>query len=95
MLNYLYWALCLFGAAVCCWYEVSKYTKLTLFSSMGLLSVGLALTLEALLMRTPDVVHWLLVFGIVSKLTDRILRKAVFEPRGWHKPMVYKGQRNV
>ena len=95
MLNYLYWALCLFGAAVCCWYEVSKYTKLTLFSSMGLLSVGLALTLEALLMRTPDVLHLLLFFGIVSKLTDRVLRKAIFEPRGWHIRTVYKGQRNV
>ena len=46
-------------------------------------------------MRTPDAVHWLLVFGIVSKLTDQILRKAVFEPRGWHMPTVYKGQRNV
>ena len=46
-------------------------------------------------MRTPDVVHWLLVLGIVMKLTDRIVRKAVCEPRGWHMPTVYKGQRNV
>lgn len=95
MFDYIYWAMCLLGAGVCCWYEISKYTQLTLFSSIGLLCIGLALCLEALLMRTPDAVHWLLVFGIVSKLTDRVLRKAVFEPRGWHMPMVYKGQRNV
>ena len=95
MLNYLYWTLCIFGAVVCCWYEVSKYTKLTLFGSLGLLSIGLALTMEALLMRTPDVVHWLLVLGIVMKLTDRIVRKAVCEPRGWQWLTMRKGQRNV
>ena len=95
MFDYIYWAMCLLGAGVCCWYEISKYTRLTLFSSIGLLCIGLALCVEALLMRAPDAMHWLLVFGIVSKLTDRILRKAVFEPRGWHMPTVYKGQRNV
>ena len=95
MFDYIYWAMCLLGAGVCCWYEVSKYTKLTLFSSLGLLSIGLALTMEALLMRTPDVVHWLLVLGIVMKLTDRIVRKAVCEPRGWQWLTMRKGQRNV
>ena len=95
MLNYLYWFLCVVGAVVSVWYELSRYTKLTIFSTLGLAAVAIALAADALTLHEPDVIRVILVAGIVVKLTDRIVRKAVCEPRGWHMPTVYKGQRNV
>ena len=95
MLNYLYWFLCVVGAVVSVWYELSRYTKLTIFSTLGLAAVAIALAADALTLHEPDVIRVILVAGIVVKLTDRIVRKAVCEPRGWSLPMVCKGRRNV
>lgn len=83
MLNYLYWFLCVVGAVVSVWYELSRYTKLTIFSTLGLAAVAIALAADALTLHEPDVIRVILVAGIVVKLTDRIVRKAVCEPRGW------------
>ena len=83
MLNFLYWLLCALGLAVCVWYEVSRYTKLTIFGSVAMMCISVSLLAEIGHQSQPSAIDVLMVFGIVLKLTDRLYRKAIAEPHGW------------
>ena len=82
MFDILYWILCAFGVAVTVWFETSRYTKLTVMGTISLLCISVALFSEVAQRSTPSATDVVLVFGVVVMLLDRLVRKAIYEPRG-------------
>ena len=83
MFDVFYWVLCALGVAVTVWYETSRYTKLTVMGTIAMLCISVVLFSEVAHRSTPSATDVVLVFGIVAKLLDRLVRKAIYEPRGW------------
>ena len=94
MFEIFYWILCALGVAVTVWYETSRYTKLTVMGSIAMLCVSVVLFSEVAHRSTPSATDVVLVFGIVVKLLDRLVRKAIYEPRGWCGHEIVKGVKN-
>ena len=94
MFDILYWILCAFGVAVTVWYETSRYTKLTVMGTIALLCISVALFSEVAQRSTPSATDVVLVFGVVVGLLDRLVRKAIYEPRGRRCPQIVKGVKN-
>ena len=82
MFDVLYWILCALGVAVCVWYETSRYTKLTVMGTISLLCISVVLFSEVAQRSTPSATDVVLVFGVVVRLLDRLVRKAIYKPRG-------------
>ena len=94
MFDIFYWILCALGVAVCVWYEVSRYTKLTAMCTIAMMCISVVLFSEVARRSTPSATDVVLVFGIVVKLLDRLVRKAIYEPRGWCCRQIVKGVKN-
>ena len=94
MLDVFYWILCALGVAVTVWYETSRYTKLTVMGTIAMLCISVVLFSEVALRASPSATDVVLVFGIVVKLLDRLVRKAIYEPRGWRSHKIVKGVKN-
>ena len=90
MFDIFYWILCALGVAVCVWYEVSRYTKLTVMGTVAMMCISVVLFSEVARRSTPSATDVVLVFGIVVKLLDRLHRKAIAEPHGWNCHEIYK-----
>lgn len=91
MFDIFYWILCALGVAVTVWYETSRYTKLTVMGTISMLCISVVLFSEVAHRSTPSATDVVLVFGIVVKLLDRLVRKAIYEPRGWCCHEILKG----
>lgn len=91
MFDIFYWILCALGVAVTVWYEASRYTKLTVMGSIAMLCISVVLFSEVAHRATPSATDVVLVFGVVVKLLDRLVRKAIYEPRGWCCHEIIKG----
>lgn len=83
MFDIFYWILCALGVAVTVWYETSRYTKLTVLGTISLLCISVVLFSEVASRTSPSVTEVVLVFGVVVRLLDRLVREAIYEPRGW------------
>ena len=94
MFDILYWILCALGVAVTVWYETSRYTKLTVMSTIALLCISVVLFAEVAHRTSPSATDVVLVFGVVVKLLDRLVRKAIYEPRGWDCREIFRGGKN-
>ena len=90
MFDVLYWILCALGVAVCVWYETSRHTKLTVMGTIAMLCISVVLFSEVARRSTPSATDVVLVFGIVVKLLDRLVRNAIYEPRGWNYHVINK-----
>ncbi len=84
MFDIFYWILCALGVAVTAWYETSRYTKLTVMGTISMLCISVALFSEVARLSTPSATDVVLVFGVVVWLLDRLVRNAIYEPRGWN-----------
>ena len=94
MFDILYWILCALGVAVTVWYETSRYTKLTVMSTIALLCISVVLFAEVAHRTSPSATDVVLVFGVVVKLLDRLVRKAICEPRGLDCREIFRGGKN-
>ena len=84
MFDIFYWILCALGVAVTVWYETSRYTKLTVMGTISMLCISVVLFSEVARLSTPSATDVVLVFGVVVRLLDRLVRNAIYEPRGWN-----------
>lgn len=84
MFDIFYWILCSLGVAVTVWYETSRYTKLTVMGTIAILCISVVLFSEVARRASPSATDVVLVFGIVVKLLDTLVRKAIAEPHGWN-----------
>ena len=71
------------GLALSIWYELSKHTKLTLLGSLGMGGIALAFLGRIVSGYVPGIYDVLMSGSIVLFLADRLIRKAICEPRGW------------
>ena len=94
MFDIFYWVLCALGVAVTVWYETSRYTKFTVMGTIAMLCISVVLFSEVAHRATPSATDVVLVFGVVVKLLDRLVRKAICEPRGWCCNPLVKGVKN-
>ena len=94
MFDIFYWILCALGVAVTVWYETSRYTKLTVMGTISILCISVVLFSEVARRATPSATDVVLVFGVVVRLLDRLVRKAIYEPRGWDCHEIFKGGKN-
>ncbi len=90
MFDVLYWILCALGVAVTVWYETSRYTKLTVMGSIAMLCISVVLFSEVAHRASPSAADVVLVFGVVVRLLDRLVRNAIYEPRGWNYHVIDK-----
>lgn len=90
MFDFFYWILSALGVAVTVWYETSRYTKLTVMGTTAMLCISVVLFSEVAHRASPSATDVVLVFGIVVKLLDRLVRKAIYEPRGWCRHEILK-----
>lgn len=94
MFDIFYWILCALGVAVTVWYETSRYTKLTVMGTIALLCISVVLFSEVAHRTSPSATDVVFVFGVVVKLLDELVRKAIYEPRGWDYCEIFKGVKN-
>ena len=94
MFDIFYWILCAVGVAVTVWYETSRYTKLTVLGTISMLCISVVLFSEVARRATPSETDVVLVFGVVVRLLDRLMRNAIYEPRGWNRHEIFKGGKN-
>lgn len=71
------------GLALSLWYELSKHTKSTLLGSLGMAGIALAFLGRIVSGYVPGMYDVLMSGSIVLFLADRLIRKAICEPRGW------------
>ena len=71
------------GLFVCIWYEISKHTKLTLLGTLSVAGIAIAFLCRGLSGYVPGMYDVLMSGSIVVFLADRLIRKAICEPRGW------------
>ena len=94
MFDIFYWILCALGVAVTVWYETSRYTKLTVMGTIAMLCISVVLFSEVARRTSPSATDVVFVFGVVVKLLDELVRKAIYEPRGWRCHQIVKGVKN-
>ena len=94
MFDIFYWILCALGVAVTVWDETSRYTKLTVMGTISMLCISVVLFSEVAHRTSPSATDVVFVFGVVVKLLDELVRKAIYEPRGWRCHQIVKGAKN-
>lgn len=90
MFDVFYWVLCALGVAVTVWYETSRYTKLSVMGTISMLCISVVLFSEVARRATPSATDVVLVFGVVVRLLDRLVRNAIYAPRGWNRHEIDK-----